>query len=285
MPPGQWAQNEFAFAKLGDSRRNKRLVKIATSLASKPGGTLPQAFPDWAELKGAYRFFGQNGVSFERILAPHLERTRQSCRQPGEYLLIEDTTLLDYSDHPATEELGTIGNGAGRGFELHSALAVRVENWTLEQRPEGVVVGLFGQECRSPRPTPKGESRGQRLSRPRKSQSWAAAIKSAGRPPQGSQWIYVADCESDFYEPLKLCQQPGVDLVIRSYRTGVWPMKLGRCERRWIRLRCWDRARWKCEAALASPRAPPLWSCAVCGWIWRGLGGRADGRKRSKMCG
>lgn len=216
MPPARWAQHEFAFAPLGDARRNKRLVKIAANLAAQPGGTLPQAFPDWAELKAAYRFFGQSGVTFERILAPHVERTRQSCRQPGEYLLIEDTTLLDYSRHPATEELGVIGDGAGRGFELHSAFAVRIESWTLEQRPEGVVVGLFDQQCRRPRPAPQGETRGQRLSRPRKSQSWAAAIKSAGRPPSGSQWIYVADRESDFYEPLQLCQQHGVDFVIRA---------------------------------------------------------------------
>src|SRR6266850_7540535 len=123
--PAQWAQAEFGFAQLGDQRRNQRLVNIAEHLASKPGGTLPQAFSHWSELKAAYRFFGQSGVTFERILAPHLERTRQACRQAGEYLLIEDTTLLDYSDHPATEDLATIGNGAGRGFELHSALAVR----------------------------------------------------------------------------------------------------------------------------------------------------------------
>jgi len=216
MPAGQWAQNEFGFAKLGDSRRNRRLVNIATHLAAKPGGTLPQAFPDWSELKAAYRFFNQRGVSFERILAPHLERTRRSCREPGEYLLIEDTTLLDYSEHWAAEDLGRIGNGQGRGFELHSALAVRIESWTLEQRPEGVVVGLFDQQCRSPRPAPKAQTRAQRLSRPRKSQKWAAGIKSAGRPAPGSQWIYVADRESDFYEPLHLCQQHGVDFVVRA---------------------------------------------------------------------
>ena len=50
QPAGQWAQNEFAFAELGDPRRSKRLVNIATNLAASPGGTLPQAFPDWAEL-------------------------------------------------------------------------------------------------------------------------------------------------------------------------------------------------------------------------------------------
>lgn len=214
--PAQWAQLEFGLAWLGDRRRTRRLVKIATQLAASPGGTLPQAFPDWAELKAAYRFFGQRGVSFERILATHLERTRAACRQPGEYLIIEDTTLLDYSGHPATEDLGVIGDGSGRGFELHSALAVRVESWTLEQRPEGTVTGLFCQECRTPRPAPKGETRGERLRRPRKSQTWAAAFKVSGRPPEGSQWIYVADRESDFYEPIQLCQQHGVDFIIRS---------------------------------------------------------------------
>lgn len=191
-------------------------MKIAANLSASPGGTMPQAFPVWAELKAAYRFFGQKGVTFERVIAPHLERTRQRCRQPGEYLLIEDTTLLDYSSHPAAGELGVIGDGQGRGFELHSALAVRIESWTLEQRPEGVLVGLFDQQCRTPQPVPQGETAGQRLSRPRKSQTWAAALKTGGRPPPGCQWIYVADRESDFYEPLQLCQQHGVDFVIRS---------------------------------------------------------------------
>jgi len=216
LAPAQWAQNEFAFAQLGDLRRSKRLVNIATHLAIHPGGTLPQAFPAWAELKATYRFFGQRGVTFERVLAPHLERTRQECRQPGEYLIIEDTTLLDYSEHSATQELGIIGDGSGRGFELHSALAVRIEAWTLEQRPEGTVVGLLGQQCRTPRRPPRGETRRQMLSRPRKSQSWAAAIKAAGAPPSGSRWIFISDREADFYEPLKICQQHGVEFVIRG---------------------------------------------------------------------
>jgi hypothetical protein len=216
LPAGQWAQIEFGFAQLGDQRRNKRLVNIAEHLAARPGGALPQAFPDWAELKAAYRFFGQSGVTFERVLAPHLERTRQSCREPGEYLLIEDTTVLDYSLHWAAQDLGVIGDGTQRGFELHSALAVRLEGWTLAQRPEGIVLGLFDQQCRCPRPAPEGETRTQRLRRPRKSQSWAAAFGSAGRPPAGSRWIYVADRESDIYEALQSCQRHGVDLVVRA---------------------------------------------------------------------
>ena len=216
LPPRQWAQKEFGFAELGDPRRNKRLVNIATNLAANPGGTLPQAFPEWAELKAAYRFFDNAVVDFGRVLSPHLERTRLACREPGEYLIIEDTSNLDFSAHWATEGLGVIGDGNGRGFELHSALAVRVEAWTLEQRPEGRVVGLFDQQCRRPRPAPKGESRRERLQRPRKSNWWAQAFESMGQPPRGCCWIYVADRESDFYEPIQKCQQQGVDFIIRG---------------------------------------------------------------------
>jgi len=218
QPAGQWAQNEFAFAELGDPRRSKRLVNIATKLAANPGGTLPQAFPDWAELKAAYRFFDSATADFTKILEPHLERTRLACREPGEYLMIEDSSDLDFSHHRRTQDLGVIGDGDGRGFELHSALAVRVEAWTLEQRPEGQVVGLFDQQCRRPRPAPKGESRRERLKRRRQSSWWAEAFRRVGRPPSACRWIYLADRESDFYEPIDTCQQLGVDFIIRGFQ-------------------------------------------------------------------
>lgn len=95
LAPAQWAQSEFALAGLGDQRRTQRLVNIAARLAHSPGGTLPQAFPHWQDLKGAYRFFSQPEVGPERIQSPHGERTRARCREPGEYLLIEDTRELD----------------------------------------------------------------------------------------------------------------------------------------------------------------------------------------------
>jgi len=218
QPAGQWAREEFAFADLGEPRLNKRLVKVATNLAASPGGTLPQAFPDWAELKAAYRFFDNRAVDFERVLQPHLERTRRACREPGEYLIIEDSSNLDFSRHRKTQDLGVIGDGNGRGFELHSALAVRVEGWTVEERPEGQVVGLFDQRCRRPRPAPKGESRRERLQRPRKSSWWGETFRRVGGPASGCRWIYVADRESDFYEPIQCCQQLGVDFIIRGFQ-------------------------------------------------------------------
>jgi hypothetical protein len=131
LSPSEWAQTEFGFACLGDKRRTDRLVRIAGRLAANPNGTIPAAMNDWAETKASYRFFNQSGVSFETVSAPHWERTRMACSQPGEYLIIEDTTDLDYTKHDTIQGLGPIGDGKGKGLWLHSSLAMRVENWTL----------------------------------------------------------------------------------------------------------------------------------------------------------
>jgi len=43
-------------------------------------------------------------------------RVQGGCRQAGEYLLIEDTTALDFTGHWATEDLGRIGDDGGQGL-------------------------------------------------------------------------------------------------------------------------------------------------------------------------
>lgn len=218
LAPAQWAQMEFALARLGDQRRTQRLVKIATRLAQSPGGTMPQAMPHWRELKAAYRFFSQPKITPEDILRPHWERTQAVCLEPGEYLLIEDTTLLDYTTHAAAEGLGIMGaGGRGRGLCLHSTLALRVTAWDLEQRPETTVVGLFGQQGWSQKPRPKGETRAQRVWRSnRSSKRWAEVFETTVEPSAGSHWTYIADREADFYEPIERCRKRGVDFVIRA---------------------------------------------------------------------
>jgi hypothetical protein len=219
LAPAQWAQTEFALVRLGDQRRTQRLVKIATRLAQSPGGTLPQAMPQWEELKAADRFFSQPRNTYEQILRPHWERTQAACLEPGEYLLIKDTTLLDYTFHKAAEGLGIIGDGGGRGLYLHRTLAMKVMAWDLEQRPEAVVVGCWAQQCWAQKPKPKGETRNQRRLRGnRMSKRWAEVLKTSARPATCSTWTYIADRESDFYEPIQRCQQSRVDTQVDEGR-------------------------------------------------------------------
>lgn len=219
LQPAQWAQREFALAQLGDQRRTQRLVKMATTLAQTPTGTLPQAFRDWKDLKAAYRFMDHLEFGPQDIQRSHRQQALAACRQAGEYLLIEDTTELDYSSHRQAQQLGFIGNGRGRGIWLHSTLAVRLQAWDLEQKPEGIAVGLLHQK--SWVRTQSGlrhQKWRQRLMRPRESERWAEVLDQLGAVPEGCQWIYLADREADFYEPIQRCLRNGEDFIIRAYR-------------------------------------------------------------------
>lgn len=213
----QWAEEQFGAVRLGDRRRTRRLVKVAGRLAEHPSGTLPGAMPSWNELKGAYRLFSNRHVSYSTIMQEHCQQTLQQCSQPGEYLLIEDRSCLDYSTHRATAGLGRIGNDRGAGFLLHTTLAVRVEE-QLSAAPLQVV-GLLGQSCwarTGSSARAKKERWRQRVSRPRESERWAEALGRLPQVPESVRWIYVADRESDIYEVFERCAGAGVDFIVRA---------------------------------------------------------------------
>ena len=219
MEPKDWARTEFGGADLGDRRRTDRLLRVAASLCRQSHGTLPGSFPDWSELKAAYRLLERANVRYEDILAPHVARVCRECREPGEYLLLEDTTELDFTSHEAARDLGRIGDDGGRGLWLHSTLATRIEGWNERHEPRATVLGLAAQRCWA-RTTPtigRGkEKMNKRLARDRESQRWAAAIEQIGRPPDGVRWTYVADRESDIYEVFIRCQEHQWDFIVRA---------------------------------------------------------------------
>lgn len=218
LSPEEWAKVEFAGAKFKDIRRSKRLQRLATGLVQRPDGNLTKVLPTWAELKGAYRFLGNKSVSYEEIIKPHITWTRERCRESGEYLLIEDTSVLDFSGHPATEGLGRIGDDRGRGLLLHTSLAVRIEKWEDRGLPIVRLLGLFGQKCWVRADKIKGEleDKKARLNRARESACWSEALAGTGGAPSGSRWIYVADRESDIYEVYLHCQALRSDFVVRA---------------------------------------------------------------------
>jgi hypothetical protein len=213
-----WARTHFGAADLGDRRLNGRLVRVAAALARKPHGTLPGSFDCWAEMKAAYRLLGQEEVTYQKIICGHWDYVRKRCREPGEYLLLEDNTQLDYTSPPAAQGLGFVGDGVGRGIMLHSTLALRVERWE-EDSPQVSVVGLYAQKpwVRQHEPRRRHEKKADRLQRARESQRWAEALRDVPPPPAGVRQTYVADRESDVYEVYQEFQsQPGREYIVRA---------------------------------------------------------------------
>jgi hypothetical protein len=208
LPPMAWAKQQFGDANLGDLRLERRLVHVASSLAAKPCGTLPPAMSTYAEMKAAYRLLNHPGVSRAAVQEPHCRGVQQLVTLPGEYLLIEDTTSLDFSTLGHTDGLGRIGDDGGRGLFVHTTLAVR-----MAHRPE--LIGIYAQQvwARGDDFRCEGRPKRERLSRDRESQRWAAHLEPA---VPGARTLFVADRESDIYECLRRLDEGGHGFVIRA---------------------------------------------------------------------
>lgn len=215
-----WAECEFGSAVLGDRRRTRRLVDVACSIGHDPQGVLAPSFSNYAETKAAYRLFDADAVDFSAVGAGHWSNTERRCRQPGEYLLIEDTTELDFTSHEAAQGLGHIGNARGRGLLLHSTLALRIEDWKENGETEVSVQGLLGQTCwtRQDPPRRSHETRAQRMKRPRESDRWGRLFEKLPAPPAQSAWTFLADREADIYETLMRCRAKGMGFIVRACR-------------------------------------------------------------------
>ena len=205
-----WAEEQFGGCRLGDKRRTNRLVRLAAQVVDHPSGGLPEQTETWADLKAAYRLFDQSEVTFEAVAKEHW---KQTChRLPGRYLVLADTTELDFGVHREIPDLAPTGNGGGWGFLLHSGLMVAAEGEEI--------VGLAGQTVHYRKPVPKKENATQRLKRDRESEIWGKVIDQIGPPGAGVEVVHVMDRGADNFEVYCHCQEQKTDWVVRVTQKG-----------------------------------------------------------------
>jgi len=200
-----WAEEQFGQCDLKDERRTQRLVHVAANALTHPSGSLPEQTTDAADLKAAYRLFGCEDVTFADIVEPHWAETRR--RPPGVYLVLNDTTEVDFGIRRKLRGMGPTGNGGGWGFLLHSALLVSGEG--------EAIFGLAGQKIRYRKPAPKKENSTQRLKRDRESVLWGQVIDQVGPAAEGVRWVHVMDRGADNFEVYCHCRQQQADWVVR----------------------------------------------------------------------
>lgn len=177
-------------------------------MAHAPDGSLPKQCEDWGDLKAAYRFLNNPKVTPEQIQHTHRQRVRRQCQTSPVILGVQDTTELDFTAHPAVEGLGPIGNGGGRGLLQHSTLAIT---------PQGDLVGVLHQIWRTRVPVPEGETRRQRLGRPRESDFWPESVRAVGSLESDTRLVHITDRGGDLFEMMSACgEQENVGFVIRA---------------------------------------------------------------------
>jgi hypothetical protein len=206
VDPAAWAYTQFATAQLGDRRRTQRLVTLATQIAGDPSSSLPKPTQHWSDLKSAYRLLDRPEATFQVIASPHWQLTTEQA-QAGRFLILDDTTEIDFGPTRQARGLGPVGSGVGRGFLMHSGLMVTPnDEW---------IVGLAGQILFHRQAAPKGETRAQRRARDRESAVWGQLIEQVGPPPEGAPWIHVMDRGADDFEVHCRAQRLGADWIGR----------------------------------------------------------------------
>lgn len=194
-----WAEQEFGQVQLGDKRLGERLLILARDFYDRPQANLPQACGSRAKTRAAYRFFDHASTTMDNLLASHYQATIERIGQEKTVLVVQDTTSLNYSTHPATTGLGPIGpkpQGGMIGLVVHDSMAFNLE---------GTPLGLLDVQCwaRSPKEFGKKKFRHQRPIEEKESQKWLKGFTSVAqaqrRCPQ-TRLVSVADREADIYE-------------------------------------------------------------------------------------
>ena len=209
--PG-FIREEFGEVQLGDRRLGERLKRIVFDLAKDPSRSLPKACVRWAATKGTYRFCDNPKVSRRDLQMNHFQSTAGRVMECPLVLVVEDTTFLNFSHHPATQGLGKIGDRSNRlhGAALHSALAVEAGTHRT--------LGLLGQDVILRKDyRPKEESYYQRSKRSRESGKWMTLGREVlGRLGSADRIIFVFDREGDVFEVLSGLRELGARFVIRA---------------------------------------------------------------------
>jgi hypothetical protein len=216
----QGIAEELAGIALPDKRLNRRSVKVIEALAANPEASVNGAISGWGDTLAAYRFFSNEAVSPERILEPHFQATLHRIQQQPVVLLVQDTTELDYTNHPARDALCL--NAENRfGLYQHVELAVT---------PGRLPLGLVAVDWFDRAPDSLG-TRAQRKHAPieeKESVRWLEGYRRAcliaAQCP--AQIVSVADCEADIYDLFVAARDqpaPRADYVLRAYENRSTP--------------------------------------------------------------
>jgi hypothetical protein len=199
-------REELAGVDLGDPRRDARALAVADRLVGAPEATLPEAMGDRAMLEALYRHLSSDDVTFEALLAQHIDRSAGRCAAAAVLYALHDTTACTFPGETHRSGLGRV-NGQKQGFLAHVTLAVSADG-------KRIPLGLLGCELFTrdgERPIGEGES-----------MRWRRGIDRACARVGGAQKvIHVADREGDMYWLLASMAAAGQRFIVRAKQNRI----------------------------------------------------------------
>lgn len=133
-----WARENFEAAALGDVRRTRRLVAMATSAGRRPSGKVAVVFERQRDREGAYDFLEEPQIATAAVAEAMFAATVERASGNGIVYVPIDASSLTLADEAEEKDFGPVGspNRPARGLMVVNALAVA---------PNGVPLGLIDQ--------------------------------------------------------------------------------------------------------------------------------------------
>ena len=88
-----WMANEVGGCHFKDVRLAKRFSRLLGMMSDGIGESVPYACQDWANTKAAYRFFSNDAVSEDPIMAGHFQATRGRLSVANQKILMLPTPV------------------------------------------------------------------------------------------------------------------------------------------------------------------------------------------------
>jgi hypothetical protein len=178
-------------------------------LAAHPGETVPEASQSDSESQSIYRFWANQRVKPEQIIASHRSSVVKRMSEQEVVLAIQDTTDLDFSSLKQTQGLGFINQTQQQGIKVHSSFAVS---------GNGEPLGLLHQYTwnREERTGKRGERR-KRATHQKESQRWLDGVSAAEvGVAESVKLVHVGDREADMFDLFVLPRRDNSELLIRA---------------------------------------------------------------------
>lgn len=212
--------DELLDCEFGDRRLSKRASEIAKALCQHPNVSIPAAFKTRADLEACYRFFDNENVTPEKVIAPHVEATYKRIEQEKLVLIAQDTTEIDLT-RPLQQVVGAgpMDSESRRGAFYHPMIAFR---------PDGVALGIVGhkiwtrESLSSDEPTRKCEERRKTPIEEKESYRWLQGLQATAQTAEkcpATTCVCVGDSEADIYELFvshSACTAPNLHLLVRA---------------------------------------------------------------------
>lgn len=189
-----WADEEFGHCELGDVRRERRLVRMASGAAAHPAGRILDVFRTGAERQGAYDFLENDEVKLSAVAAAMTRATAMRAADHPYVFVAVDGSSLTLVDRKRTKNFGGVGatNFGARGLKVINAYAIS---------PDGVPLGITDQQWWARTPSKHRQDHKTRALEDKETRHWISAIDASSEVcrrvcPQTRLWFQL-DREAD----------------------------------------------------------------------------------------